>query len=287
MASPVSTDQFRKGIGLLTARGFSVDFDPTLLACDHPYLAAPDAARRADLVGAFDDPQIDAVICARGGYGSMRLLDGLDIGRLAEARKPFVGFSDITALHLALNGRGLATFHGPGITSLPRASDPERATDELLMLLQGRIPRRLVLQGQPGVKGQTGGILVGGNLSLLAACLPTGRVQLPRRCVLLIEEVNEPLYRIDRMLTQLLLGGHLDEVTGFALGSFTGCGVDEKGAPLSPVQVALERLAPCRVPVVAGLPVGHGESDQVVPLGVEVELDGSAGTLAILWPQGA
>lgn len=273
-SGPVDPDALDAGVAWL--RGIGLDVRLGEHVHDRRgYLAGDDAARAADLQDAWCDPEITAVLCARGGYGAVRVLDHLDWPALAAAGpKTLHGSSDITALHVAFGQRlGVATSFGPMVASLLAGPDPETATATRAALLGEPNP---VTGGHPLVPGRATGPLTGGNLSLLVSLLGTPYAPPPARGhIVLLEDVAEPPYRIDRMLTQLLMSGRLDGAAGFALGSWTNCGdPDELRAVLT------DRLTGLGVPIVAGLPIGHGKPQHTVTLGAGALLDAGSGTLA-------
>jgi muramoyltetrapeptide carboxypeptidase len=250
----------------------------------HPtleYLAGSDEARAADFTDAWLDPDAAAVMVARGGFGSQRILDLLDWRRLAEAGpKLLIGFSDVTALHQAIAQRlGLVTLHGHVVTSLGSA---EPASADFLRRLAME-PESIVdlLAGCPAtvvVPGQATGVLTGGNLSLLAAEIGTRFSRSGRGGIVVLEDAGEPAYRVDRMLTQLLRAGWFDGVAGVVIGSFTDCGPQEE------VDAVLRaRLNPLSVPMVAGFDFGHTPTMVGVPFGVRAALDADRGTLSVEW----
>ncbi|MEU5096920.1 LD-carboxypeptidase [Streptomyces sp. NPDC020996] len=243
------------------------------------YLAGTDADRAADLQAAWCDPAVDAVLCARGGYGAQRMADLLDWTAMrAAGPKVFVGFSDITVLHQAFATRlGLVTLHGPAAAGVDflknaRAQDHLRAT-----LFAPESVRSIASGGTALVPGRARGVTLGGCLSMLAADLGTPHARDGARGgLLLIEDVGEQPYRVDRMLTQLLRSGWLDGVTGVALGSWDGCGpYDELRAVLA------DRLGGLGVPVAEEFGFGHCAGALTVPFGVRAELDADAGTLTL------
>ena len=248
------------------------------------YLAGDDAVRLADLHAALADDHLAAVHCLRGGYGAMRLLDGIDTTLLRTHPKLLIGYSDITALHALWALHGLPSLHAP----MP-ASDlirPGRETDAqaLFAMLQGGLragdvlaPTLLPLGENAAhlrVPGQVQGRLVGGNLSLVACLLGTRWAWQTEGAILFLEDVSEELYRVDRLLTQLRLAGVLHAVAGFVLGSFT--------ESESPDALLREFLLPLGKPVLSGWPSGHGTPNLPLPLGVRVALDAQAGTLTVL-----
>ncbi|MEW2424432.1 LD-carboxypeptidase [Streptomyces nigra] len=243
------------------------------------YLAAGDADRAADLQHAWCDPTVDAVLCARGGYGVQRMVDLLDWDAMAAAGpKVFVGFSDITALHEAFAIRlGLATLHGPmaaGVDFLEqaRARDHLRAT-----LFAPESVRTIASGGSAMVPGRAHGVTLGGCLTLLTAELGTPHARASAHGGLLcLEDVGEEPYRLDRALTQLLRAGSLDGVRGVLLGSWEDCG------PYDEVRAVLEdRLGGLGVPVAEEFGFGHGAGALTIPFGLPAELDADAGTLTL------
>ncbi|MGI5479838.1 S66 peptidase family protein [Streptomyces lavendofoliae] len=284
-SGPVPEDRLLAGLAVLRGWGLdplvmphALDVHPEL-----PYLAGTDEDRARDLTDAWCDPSVSAVMCARGGYGAQRMADLLDWPAMrAAGPKVFIGYSDVTALHDAFALRmGLATLHGPmagAVTFLQEATTQEslRAT-----LLAPETVRTLGLAGaRPMVPGRARGVTLGGCLTLLAAGLATPHARTSLRGgLLLLEDVGEEPYRIDRVLTQLLRAGRFDGVTGVVLGSWEECG------PYAEVRATLlDRLAPLGVPVVEQLGFGHSPVNVTVPLGVPAVLDADAGTLTLEVP---
>lgn len=247
------------------------------------YLAGDDSARAADLARALTDEAIDAVWALRGGYGAMRTLASL--GGLPPHRpRPYIGFSDNTAVHLALLRCGRVSFHGPHAGG----ELPEFAEEVFRRVLFEPVPAG-VLPLPPGapapmalVGGRAEGELVGGNLSLLSSLVGTPWQLDARGRILFIEEVGESFYRLDRMLTQLRLSGALDGVAAVVLGKFTECAADDCMRSLD--VLLLELLAPLRVPVGYGYPFGHVSENWTLPLGVRARFDAEAGTLELREP---
>ncbi|MER5442538.1 LD-carboxypeptidase [Streptomyces sp. NPDC002790] len=280
-SGPVPEDRLQAGLDIL--RGWDLDpiVEPHVLSVhgEFDYLAGADADRAADLQRAWCDPEVDAVLCARGGYGAQRMVDLLDWDAMRAARpKAFVGYSDITALHEAFAVRlGVSTLHGPMVAAAdflknPRAQEHLRAT-----LFEPETVRVIsAVEGGGGVlvPGTARGVTFGGCLSLLAADLgAAGARSSGRGGLLCLEDVGEEAYRVDRYLTQLLRGGLLDGVSGILLGSWTDC------EPLR--ALLMDRLGGLGVPVVEDFGFGHGEGALTVPLGVAGELDAASGTLTL------
>jgi muramoyltetrapeptide carboxypeptidase len=244
------------------------------------YLAAADADRARDLQDAWCDPGVAAVMCARGGYGAQRMVDLLDWAAMAAAGpKVFIGFSDVTVLQEAFASRlGLATYYGPvagGVAFVKDAAtqdhlrrtlfEPETAT-----VLTSATARTLI-------PGTASGVTFGGCASLLASEIGSRHARREADDgILVLEDVGEPPYRLDRILTQLLRSGLLDGVAGIALGSWRDCG------PYEEVRAVLaDRLGGLRVPVVEELGFGHCDSSLTVPLGLPAVLDADAATLTL------
>ncbi len=245
------------------------------------YLAGPDEARARDLARAIADSGIDAIWALRGGYGTMRLLRGLDVSPLRRRPKAFIGFSDNTAIHLALSRAGLVSFHGPHAGG-PFPPFTEAAFREILF--EDSPPGELPLPPGEEPHRLTGGVaegeLLGGNLSLLAALCGTAITLQSRDRIVVLEDVGEATYRIDRSLTQLMLCGALDGATGLALGRFTERPETDVDRRLEDVfgEVAVK----LGIPAVLGFPVGHVDENWCLPLNVRARLDADRGTLSIL-----
>jgi muramoyltetrapeptide carboxypeptidase len=280
-SGPVREEKVAAAIALLSGWGLLIAPGADIYA-RHGFLAGTDAQRLAGLNAALADPVVRGVVCARGGYGVQRIVDDVDIAAVRRDPKLVVGFSDITALHLALwRGARLASLHGPVASQLTEDFAP--ASVASLRAAMGT-DRPVVLTADP--LAETGplrvpaapatGTLLGGNLCLLAASVGTADLPDLHGAVLLLEEVDEPPYKVDRMLTQLRRAGVLDGVAGIAVGQFTRCADDW---PMSIVDVLADRLGDLGVPVLGGLPVGHGPGALTVPIGVPATLDVTAGTL--------
>jgi muramoyltetrapeptide carboxypeptidase len=282
-SGPVPEERLDAGLDIL--RGW--DLDPVVMPHvreTHPelgYLAGTDEDRARDLTEAWCDPSVSAVICARGGYGVQRMVDLADWNAMrAAGPKVFVGYSDITALHEAFAVRmGLATLHGPMsgtevFLKDARTQDSLRAT-----LFEPETVQRLhgLAAARPMVPGRAHGVTLGGCVSLIAAELGTPDARPSARGgLLLIEDVEEETYRLDRILTQLLRAKWLEGVAGVVLGSWAECG------PYEQVRAVLsDRLGGLGVPVLEEFGFGHGPTNLTMPLGIPAVLDADAGTLTL------
>jgi muramoyltetrapeptide carboxypeptidase len=250
------------------------------------YLSASDEERLHDLNAAIRAPEVDAVWLLRGGYGTMRILDRIDWPALVERPRPLIGFSDNTAIHLAAHRAGVIGFHGPHPAT-------ESLTDFSAGVLRRAVTRPEPLgllpvpdgnQARTLVAGAAEGPLIGGNLSLLAALCGTAYQLDATGAILFIEEVGEPAYRIDRMLSQLRMCGALDRVAGIAVGALSESPDEDRPDLPSAAEVILDRIDGLGVPVAFGFPFGHVDDNWTLPVGVMARLDASAATLEILEP---
>ena len=239
------------------------------------YLAGADAERAAHLAELMTAPDLGAVLCARGGFGTSRLLPLLDLDALAASRRLLMGSSDCTALLNALAAKGLVVLHGPMISQLPRLDQTSRGA--FAQLFSGQPQWPLVLAGNPVSPGKAEGLLWGGNLTMLCHLLGTPWMPPLQGGILFLEEINEPPYRLDRLLTQLELAGVLGQITGLALGELSNSGDDS--AQLS--DLAARRLGGLGLPMLSGLPFGHGPCNMPLPIGAWAELDAGAGLLTV------
>jgi len=246
------------------------------------YLAGSDDERAADLQHAIDDPSIDAIWALRGGYGTLRLLPRMNWSAMVARPRPYIGFSDNTAVHLALTACGVGSFHAPhpGTTFPPFSKTAFRAT--LFDGAIGVLPMPADCTPVTICPGVASGRLLGGNLSLLAALAGTPWALRARGCIVLLEDVGEAVYRTDRALTQLILSGAFEGVEGFAIGRFTERPVAQNDRDLH--DVFRERLEPYNVPVLSNLPFGHIDEQWSLPIGSLARMDAASGSLELLEP---
>lgn len=253
------------------------------------YLAAEsDAVKLDDIHWAFADPSIGGILCARGGSGAGRLIRHIDARLVAANPKIFVGYSDITILHALFARRcNLLTFHGPMVTSGNLRIKPGATREAFLRALTNPSPLGEIAGASGGagvcvVPGRCRGELVGGNLAMLCTTLGTNSELSTRGKVVLIEDVDEEPYSVDRMLNHLINAGKLGDAAGILLGDFTNCEPPKKpeSARCRTVRDVIEDvLVPLGRPVMGGFPAGHGEVNVTLPLGAEAEMDAEAGTL--------
>jgi len=289
-ASPPKRDHFDRGLEALHRHGFRTVLGEHVVD-RYGHLAGPDEARAADLHAMFLREDVDAILCARGGSGAIRLLPHLDWDLISAHPKPFLGYSDITVLEAAFLKRcGMPSFFAPMVAS-DFAHDPWPGCIDLLW--------RMVCRREPAgeladprcsdavtlVGGTAEGPCVGGTLSLLVATLGTPYEIETEGCVFFFEDVHESPARIERYLCQLLLAGKLERVTGFLIGNVPYDDADEAHAPFLPAsQVYTDLLEPLGKPLIYGWPHGHDPSPVTLPIGIRVRMDADRKSVTVLEP---
>lgn len=265
------------------AHATSLGWDPVVAThalARSGYLAGTDEQRALDFNEALRDESVDGIWCLRGGYGAMRILPALDYDAMRRNPRPLLGYSDITALHCAVNARcAVVSYHGPtargALTEFSRQSLVRAVVEQADPC--GHAPLAHTLRG-----GRAAGRLVGGNLALLAALAGTPYAPDYAGAILVLEDVGEATYRIDRMLQQLRLAGALDRIAGIAFGQFTES-TDPLDAEVRPLDDVLREAAEVAgVPALAGIPIGHIGDQWTIPLGARAELDADAHTLHVV-----
>ncbi len=295
-AGPVDRERIDRALARLRERGFHTKtYGDIYRSC--AYLAGDDRARAGELLAAFADPETTAVWCARGGYGVVRLLERIEFEVIRRHPKVFIGFSDISALHIAIQQRaGLVTFHGPNLQDgfgksdeMPAANEaalwravsadeqsPEQPGYDFEFANMDRVALR------PVTDGVATGALTGGNLAVLCGLMGTPFEIDSAGRILFIEDVSERLYRIDRYLAQLALAGKLQSAAGILVGSFSYDDGDVP-EPASAVEALLdEYLGGLGIPVLAGFPAGHTQHNLTLPMGVQIKLDADTGRVTLL-----
>lgn len=277
-AGPVRNESdFSTGLKILTEMGFKTKYRSDILR-HHDYLAGTDPERLSELHELWRDPEIKAILAVRGGYGCLRLLPELDFSLIRQHPKMLIGFSDLTVLLTAVQQKtGLTTFHGPMLTTLPRSDRDSRKA--FFNMLTGRAKPEIKTKGLEILRGgEARGRLLPGNLTTLVHLLGTPYEPDWRNAVVVLEDIGEAPYRIDRLLTHLGAAGRLEQIAGLILGDFDQC-----GEPETIWQRALDLLAHRSIPIWANFPCGHGSRNLIMPVGAEVQLDSSAGRL--VFPQ--
>lgn len=286
-ASPLSRDELTRVISILESLGFNLKIGESCVQKYGGYLAGTAKERAEELESFFVDPSVQAIVCLRGGYGSMQLLNLLDYELIGENPKLFVGYSDITALHLAfLQKANLATIHGPmAATDLARGM-PKTSWSYFWKLLT--VAKPLGELENPSaeeliciVPGKAEGTLVGGNLSILSATMGTPYELDTEGKILFLEDIGEEPYKIDRMFTQLALAGKFAACSGIILGTWTNCTSARYPDSFTVLDLAREIIAPYGKPTLYNLQAGHGRINLPLPLGVKATLDATNKRLVI------
>lgn len=266
-AGPFDPKKFMKGKSVLESMGFRTFFDEGIFQ-KHGFFAGSDVQRADQVNRLFADPSVQAVFCARGGYGSMRILPFLDFKIIQNNPKIFVGFSDISVLLFVLHARcSLVTFHGPVVTTLANAAEQTIAA-LLRMMTSNKI---LELKPEKGIvikPGVSSGVVVGGNLTTLCHLVGTPYTLYFNGKILFLEDRGEAPYRIDRMLTQMKLAGCFQGLKGLFLGSFEACGkLDDI------FRIVREVFKDIDIPILSGFEIGHARVNITIPMGLRATLD--------------
>lgn len=286
--SPVRNEKkqtLMQGISYLRQKGYKVIEGQHLLH-DRGYLAGTDQQRLQDLNDAIRHPNVRAILCARGGYGCVRMLQGLDYKALKAQPKIFVGYSDITSLQLAIFAKtGLITFSGPMVAvEMGNRMHPSTEQSFWDMITQAKPHTLGATWGpfRPNVlnKGRASGRLIGGCLSLVTPLIGTPYFPDIRGAILVLEDIDEEAYRIDRHFSQLKNAGILDQINGLLLGEFIDC--DKSAGDQNCYEVIHDYTANLNIPVLSGFPYGHGSIKHTLPIGCKVELDTEQGWLKML-----
>jgi muramoyltetrapeptide carboxypeptidase len=289
--SYISDESLDKAVSNMLQLGLKVKMGKNIRA-KHGFVAGTDQQRLDDLHMMFSDRSVDAVWCARGGYGCTRLLPQIDYELIRKNPKILIGYSDITALLNAIYHKtGLVTFHGPvGASEFSAYTEAQVRA----VLMEGAAPYSIPLSEdnetsddplyQPEVirEGQAEGVLMGGNLSLLSAMAGTGYLPDPEGAIVFMEDVGESPYRVDRMLTQLRQAWPLKAANGIALGVFADCAKKEGSDSLTLSETLQEQLRPTAAPTAYGFPFGHIDHQCTFPVGVRARMDASKRSITLL-----
>ena len=282
-SAPRKPERLAQGLTALEEAGFKLDWQPSRLT-QRGYLAGSDAERARLFNDAVRDGSVKAIMCVRGGYGALRILDRIDYAAARRHRKLLIGFSDITALHLALYQRaGWRGLSGPVVVDFAESSPKVRA--RFLAVARGELPPPFPALGviRPGMAQ---GPLLGGNLSMVARLIGTPYLPSLEGAILVLEEVNEAPYRIDALFAQLRLAGILRSLGGLVLGAFSGWEPRHSHAVLTPREIFEDYFCDAPYPVATGLPYGHFAERATLPVAAKAALEVTqhGGTLKVLEP---
>jgi muramoyltetrapeptide carboxypeptidase len=279
-------DGLGKSIKVLEEQGFKLVMGESC-GKKHGYLSGNDETRARDINRMFGDSTIDAVFCLRGGYGTPRILDKLDYKMIKQNPKIFIGYSDITAVHIALNQKcDLITFHGPMVASDMLGNFDEFSKESYLKAITsieplGQMNNPIGFDIKSMVSGKARGKIVGGNLSLIAATIGTTYEIDTKGKILFLEDVDEFTYSVDRMLTHLRLSGKLNDCEGIILGGFNNCLPQYEGFDHTLMDVFNEIIVQAKKPTIYNFMAGHCSPKITIPLGAEALLDADSCTLII------
>ena len=277
-----------KAVKNIEELGFKVK-EGQFLRARYGYLAGKDEERLSDIHAMYKDSSVNGIWCVRGGYGVTRLLDQLDYQLIKQNTKALIGYSDITALHIAIYQKtGTIGFHGP-VASSNQNNYNKTSFKALLMDPKDSF----IIENYDDQKGNydsleilregvAEGIIIGGNLSLLSAMVGTKYAPNYRNKIVLIEDVGEEPYRIDRMLTQLIGSSNLAKASGIILGQFKGCNPDNPATSLSLLDCLKDRLLPLKVPIIYGMHFGHIEHNFTFPIGAKGRISSKNPRLEVL-----
>lgn len=286
-SSPTSIENVKKAEELLIQMGFKVKMGKSPYE-KYGYLSGSDEIRANDINNMFKDKEVDAIICLRGGYGTPRILDLIDYDIIRENPKIFVGYSDITALHIAFTQiSNLLTFHGPMMTSDIIGSFSDFSKDNFFgLIMKTRDIDKISNPEGEEISTINGGVaegtIIGGNLSLIAATIGTPYEIDVKDKILFMEEIAEEPYSIDRMLNQLRLSGKFEDAKGIILGDFNRCVSEKHDESLTLEQVIRDHIEPAGKPTILNLKAGHCEPMVTLPFGAKVKLDADNKEIIIL-----
>ncbi len=285
-SSPDDFSRIEKGVSYLESLGYRVKLGKHIYK-RFGYLSASDDERAEDLNEMFSDPEVRAIICVRGGYGTTRILDKVDYNAIKRNPKIFVGYSDITALQLAIFKKtGLITFSGPMLAVDIYSFDGY--TEEFFWKILTSRSKEIEIKNPNGIElatfklGKAVGILLGGNLSLLASIIGTKYQPDFKGSILVIEDIGEEPYRIDRYLSQLKNSGVLSKIKGCILGQFTDCVPKEEEKSLTLEQIFQDYIGNLKIPVISNLNYGHIPQKLTLPIGAKVRIDSKRKTITIV-----
>lgn len=287
----VNKEQLQKTIEKLEGFGFRTYYKDSVLS-EYGYFAGTDQERADELMHMFTNKDVDAILCVRGGYGSIRILDLLDYNQIQQNPKALIGYSDITALHTAIFERtGLITFHGPvGISSFKEFAF--KSFEKVLM--KPRKQYKYPYEREPGTEdnpefdiytitgGKAEGELIGGNVSVLDSMIGSAYEPDFENKIVYLEDIGEQTYRIDKMLFHLLYGTNLKKAAGIVMGIFDDCNFNKEEPKLTLKQAIDDLLKPLGIPVSYGLPFGHIATMITIPNGVKARMNADKNTLKLL-----
>ena len=278
-ARKISPEELQAAVAFLESYGLSVVFGKNVFAIENQY-AGSDAQRAEDLQWALDDPEIKAIFMARGGYGTVRLMEFIDFGAFLKAPKWIVGYSDITVLHSAIHKHGIETLHA---TMPINFYKDEEATRSMMQALMGGLHDTTAAPHPLNRKGKASGELVGGNLSLIYALSGTPYDIDTRGKILFIEDLDEYLYHIDRMMLQLKLSGKLEKLAGLVVGGMTDMKDNLVPFGKTAEEIILDAVKDYHFPVCFQFPAGHIDKNMALYFGRKTKLEVHADSVSLAY----
>ncbi len=272
-ARKISEEDMKPALDDLRTWGYEVVLGKSVFAADHQY-AGTDAQRLADLQTMLDDPSIKAILCSRGGYGSLRIIDGLDWKGMKKNPKWLIGFSDITTLTMDAFNRGIASIHGPMGISWNGQTGDAASREYLRDMLAGNTPDYKWPVERPDVTrtGSGTGPIIGGNLSMLSQLLGTETDFSTKGCIFFLEDLDEYLYHIDRMIMHLKRGAKFDRLAGLVVGGFTDLHDNDSPFGKTYEEIIVGALPEAGFPVCFSAPIGHQPANYPILHGMEATL---------------
>ena len=289
-AGVITEEQLKSTIENVENLGFKAYYEPSILS-EYGYLAGTDQERADELMQMFTNKNIDAILCARGGYGAIRILDLLDFEQIRVNPKILIGYSDITAFLSAIYEKsGLVTFHGPvGISSFNEYTT--KSLEDILVNPKNHYKypyqREEDTNDNPEfdfytiTEGKAEGELIGGNMSVVVSIIGSKFETDFENKIVYLEEIGEKTYKVDRMLTQLLQATNLKKASGIVLGIFKDCDVNDKPT-FTLKEILTQLLKPLNIPVVYGFPFGHVNTKMTIPTGVMAKFNAKKKTLKLM-----
>jgi muramoyltetrapeptide carboxypeptidase len=269
-ARKIAVDEVHFAKNLLENQGYKVILGKTIGAEDHQF-AGSDALRAADFQSFLDDPKVKAIWCARGGYGTVRIINKFDFSTFQQAPKWIIGYSDVTVLHSHLHKLGCQTLHAPMPIDIEKQT--ETAKQHFLKSISGELPSYTVAPHLLNRTGTATGVLVGGNLSMLYSLCGSPTAIETKGKLLFLEDLDEYLYHIDRMLQNLKRNGMLEHLSGLVIGSMNKMNDNTIPFGKNAEEIIAEAVATYNFPMCFGFSTGHNEDNNPILLGAEVSLE--------------
>lgn len=281
-AGSLKKEEIEEGVEIIRSWGVTVKYGTYLFRKRHSF-AGTDNQRASDMQKMLNDPEISAILCARGGYGTIRIISDLNFDEFLKHPKWIAGYSDITVLHSALSGLGVESIHGAMPRTVPPAEPDVVSYDSLRAMLFGEVKEYTIQPNVLNRHGTSKGELTGGNLSVLYSMAGTTLDLDTSGKILFVEDVGEYLYHIDRMMMNMKLRGKLSGLAGLIVGDMTETKTSSSGFTRPAYKIISEAVKDYKYPIMYGFPAGHGGVNMALPMGREVRIDVSEVNCKILF----